>query len=141
MSTWELHGWGRQPWSTLVRIATNLTCAWADYGGFHVGPCPTSAPPYTHLWGWSKDGTVLLRARIDGEEAIIGVLASEVLDARLPKPSLSEAATVEETPARAWPDHHGRIAAQEPGVLSPTLKLVTALGPQPVSFVWDQTGT
>ena len=47
-----LSGQGEVEWSQLRKEAGELTCAWADYGGFHIGPCPDEAPPYSHIWGW-----------------------------------------------------------------------------------------
>ena len=46
-----LSGQGEVEWSQLRKEAGGLTCAWADYDGFHIGPCPDEAPPYSHIWG------------------------------------------------------------------------------------------
>ena len=51
---------GEAQWSRLREEAGELTCAWVDYDGFHIGPCPDEAPSYSHIWGWSRDGEVLL---------------------------------------------------------------------------------
>lgn len=69
-----LSGQGEVEWSQLREDARGLTCAWADYEGFHIGSCPDDAPPYSHIWGWSSDGEVLLRGRIDAGRVTAGWL-------------------------------------------------------------------
>ena len=69
-----LSGQGEAKWSQPREKAGELTCAWVDYDGFHIDPCPDEAPPYSHIWGWSRDGEVLLRGRIDAGRVIAGWL-------------------------------------------------------------------
>jgi hypothetical protein len=68
----NLAGYGVRSWTELRAMLADTTAAWADYDGFHVGPPPLEAPPYSHLWAWTADW--LLRARIEGQRAVVGVL-------------------------------------------------------------------
>jgi hypothetical protein len=80
--TWQpyLVARGRLTWSAIRSLVGDRTCAWGDLDGFHVGAVPDSAPSYSHFWSWqdTENGheTWLLRARIDGDEAIVGLLQS-----------------------------------------------------------------
>lgn len=77
MRTMCLTGYGRLAWANVERLLAGLSCAWADYEGFHVGrPCPGQAPPYSHLWAWNDDATRLVRVRVDGDEGIVGELTN-----------------------------------------------------------------
>jgi hypothetical protein len=67
-----LAGYGACNWTDLRAMLGDATAAWADYDGFHVGPPPQEAPPYSHLWAWRADW--LLRARVEGQRAVVGVL-------------------------------------------------------------------
>ena len=49
VETRHLESWGEVEWSRLREAAMGMTCAWADYEGFHIGPCPDVAPPYSHI--------------------------------------------------------------------------------------------
>lgn len=40
-----LSGQGEAKWSQPREKAGELTCAWVDYDGFHIDPCPEEAPP------------------------------------------------------------------------------------------------
>ncbi|WP_423859101.1 hypothetical protein [Arachnia propionica] len=44
-----LSGQGEAKWPRLQEKAGELTCAWADYDGFHIDPCPDEAPPCSHI--------------------------------------------------------------------------------------------
>lgn len=76
-SGWWLTALGYRPWTEAFDQLTDLTCAWADYTGFHFGQGPAllaEAPPYSHVWGWSRDR--LVRIRVDVENgADFGVVA------------------------------------------------------------------
>ncbi|GAA4415692.1 hypothetical protein GCM10023148_12230 [Actinokineospora soli] len=67
MTTWTLHGSGRQPattWTTLHTITPHWHTAWADPAGFHhTTHLPTTPPTTTHLWAWAPHHW--LRVRID----------------------------------------------------------------------------
>jgi hypothetical protein len=67
-----LAGYGMRDWTDLPAMLSDATAAWADYNGFHVGPPPQEAPPYSHLWAWTPDW--LLRARVEGQRAVVGIL-------------------------------------------------------------------
>ncbi|MDQ1248013.1 MAG: hypothetical protein QG597_2385 [Actinomycetota bacterium] len=66
---------GRITWAELLVLAEGLTCAWADHDDWQTGPCPDTAPAYTHLWGWSPDR--LLRVRIDEADAVVAELTPD----------------------------------------------------------------
>lgn len=72
-----MHGWGEVAWSKVREVIGDNTCAWADYDGFHIGECPNTIPPYSHLWAWNDDRSRLFRARIDGNQAILGALTTD----------------------------------------------------------------
>jgi hypothetical protein len=73
--TWTLHGLGSLQWPEVARLCTGMTCAWADYDGFHEGACPDAAPPYSHVWGWATGRYI--RVRVDGEHGVVGVLVDD----------------------------------------------------------------
>lgn len=78
MTTLQRHltGLGTMSWEKVTDHLSGLTCAWADYDGFHIDiKCPKQAPPYTHLWAWNTDHSRLVRVRIDGDLGIVGVLS------------------------------------------------------------------
>lgn len=68
-----LEAWGHLDWAGFAQCVDGFMCAWADYDGFHFGPCPEQAPPYTHIWGWASDGR-LVRGRIDNGHVVAGLL-------------------------------------------------------------------
>ena len=68
----RLYGTGRTDWEAVRNLAGSMTCAWADYDGFQVGPCPDQAPPTSHLWGW--DETRRIRVRFDASVATAALL-------------------------------------------------------------------
>lgn len=78
---YQLTAHGSLPWDSvrvLFEQRGQYECAWADLSGYHVGPLPAKAPPYSHLWAWeiTEDGTFpwLARVRIDGSHGIVGIL-------------------------------------------------------------------
>jgi hypothetical protein len=130
-ATARLIGHGLVPWERVVELADGLSCAWADYQGFHLGRCPAAAPPSSHLWGWS--GNRLLRVLVDGEQAIVG----ELLLAG-PVDGGGESVTVAERQLRTYAPEDGRIGAQPSGQLFPgVVHAVEVQGEMPVLFVAD----
>lgn len=129
-----LHGYGPQPWSFVLDLATNLVCSWADNSGFHIGPCPGEAPPYSHLWGWNADGSVLLRVRIDGDRGVPAVLTKAAGTAPEAGGS-TQTVRVTVRQALPWPKGEKRIKVQQPGVLEGRIDLIQVLGTMPMTFV------
>jgi hypothetical protein len=121
-------------WTELRAMLTHATAAWADYHGFHVGPPPQPAPPYTHLWAWTPDW--LLRARVEGQQAVTGVLVLR-----------GDPPTVPADPVQTWQvDFHHLTArtwlATEPRVGPVTDELANRLvdqyllpGQRPTTFI------
>jgi hypothetical protein len=99
-----------------------MTCAWADYDGYHLAKndgCPPAAPAYSHLWAWSPQQ--LVRVRVDSDHGIIGVLTT---NAEAPAGSLSfEQVDVMEREAMSFRDP------------PTTIRLVQVVGPMPLVFV------
>lgn len=128
-----LHGYGRLPWTDLVSALHGTTTAWADYNGFHIGPAPQQPPPYTHLWAWSKGW--LLRARIDGAQAIVAVLQSGVETPAGLTPMMSQ--PVRYTPRRAhtWPGGEKRVGPLRAEVADRAVDLYEVDGESPITFV------
>jgi hypothetical protein len=116
--TWTLHGFGPVGWARVRELCAGLTCAWADYAGFHEGECPDQPPPYTHLWGWSAGR--LARVRIDGEQGVVGLLTPA--PAPIPGSVLHEPVEVVVTEV---------MNMGEPA----RTHLVRVVGPMPLTFV------
>ena len=58
---------GRSHWGHLLRERDGYTFLWQDSDGLHRGPLPSDAPYTSLLHGWSADGMVLVRVRLDGQ--------------------------------------------------------------------------
>ena len=133
-----LSGQGEVEWSQLRKEAGGLTCAWADYDGFHIGPCPDEAPPYSHIWGWNRDGGVLLRGRIDAGRVIAGWLRKT--------PSGGEKEKKVPTVTRqviTWKPDHERLKinfAGEKANWPEKMQSVEVLGENPVTFMKEENG-
>lgn len=116
-----------------------MTCAWADYGGFHLATCPDQAPPYSHLWGWNTETGLLLRVRIDADRGIVGGLIlkgySEAAFPPIPEPSLVEKVAIRTSEVLTWAEDEQRIAAQAAGVLPGKVVSVEVLTPMPITFI------
>jgi hypothetical protein len=112
-----------------------MTCAWADYTGFHLGPCPDSPPPYTHLWAWDEAGSQLVRARIDVDEAIVGALVTSDHPLSSVSQPLPEPVAVRHDSLLTWPPGHERIADQPSGILDRDVQAITVLSPVPITFI------
>lgn len=128
--TYRLISRGRLSWSKVVEAAKGLTCAWADLDGFHVGPAPTTAPPYSHLWGWSP--VRCLRARIDGDGAIVGVLAVDGTEGEVVETQSHDM----QTPKREGIELGAGLT---PWAATGTYETLTVIGPMPVTFVRART--
>jgi hypothetical protein len=130
-----LYAYGRVLWTDLAAALGGATTGWADYHGFHIGACPVQAPPYTHLWAWT-DGW-LLRARIDGADAIAGVLV--IGDDPIPHgltPVRSEPVRYSVThTARTWLADAKRVGPLPPEVTGRTVTLYEVAGENPLTFI------
>jgi hypothetical protein len=114
-----------------------MTCAWADYTGFHVGTCPENTPPYTHLWAWTPPADFLIRARIDEGEAIIGALAKNPVPSLPKPPGCEKLTTVREETQHTWSPEDKRIGSQaEPALVLPTrVHAFITQTPVPITFI------
>jgi hypothetical protein len=64
---------GRMTWTeAAVGPLAGATCLWQDLDGLHVSPAPGSPPPTSILWAWRPDSW-LIRARLDGDVALVAV--------------------------------------------------------------------
>lgn len=70
-------------------------CLWQDLDGLHVEPAPADPPPTTILWGWRGE-SALVRVRLDGDTAYVGV---------------HDPATSPLTGVVPWSPSDGRVAA------------------------------
>ncbi|WP_432902537.1 hypothetical protein ACQP1S_02605 [Micromonospora matsumotoense] len=130
-----LHSHGRIPWQHLAAaLAEADGTAWADYDGFHIGAPPASPPPYTHLWAWTTDW--LLRARLDDDTAIVGVLHLGSATPRLdPPPIAAEPITYTIHHARTWPAQEKRVGPLDHTVTDRRTDLYQTAGTHPITFV------
>lgn len=128
-----LYGYGRLDWAALSEAVRDAESAWADYDGFHIGRCPSSAPPYTHLWAWAADWR--LRARVDGLGAIVAVLSwgRSVPLTMAPCGVWTVDATVRL--ATTWGPDEGRVGRQREIPAARTVELHQIDGERPVTFV------
>ena len=131
--TGELIGYGRVSWHQLAVMLTGSHAAWADYNGFHVGPPPDGPPPYTHLWAWTAGW--LARARLDGDTAIVSVLALTGEPQSTPPVQLREAVPFQRTQAKTWPADEKRVGEQAEEVASRTVDVYLIPGQRPITFV------
>lgn len=89
---------GRMSWAAAVSgPLAGCTCLWQDLDGLHVEPASPDAPPTSILWGWRGDA-VLVRIRLDGEDAYVAVLDVK-------------AAGADAVTTVAWAPEDGRVAA------------------------------
>lgn len=128
----HLDGWGEVAWARLAEAAARagLICAWADYDGFHIGGCPSEAPPYGHIWGWSADGSTLMRGRINGPDVVVGWLRRDTQDGGRPVACVSR-------PMMTWDPAHERIQPRlTQGTSIPaSMVAVEVLDGMPITFV------
>lgn len=135
-----LQGFGVRPWTWVKEIVTDLTCAWADTRGFHVGTCPTDPPPYTHLWAWDSGASRLVRVRLDVGNAIVGVLSTQGQEVLGQLPAISERVKVRVAQAHTFRSEDTRIGAQAAGTLPGRVSTFTVVGPMPITFVGPASG-
>jgi hypothetical protein len=133
VSTATLHGYGRVAWADLAAALAGTQTAWADYDGFHIGDCPAQAPPYTHLWAWSSGW--LLRARIDGDTAVVGALLLTATAVPLPSPLITEQVNYVMRKAQTWDPGERRVGPLSAAVTERVTDLYEVAGPQPVTFI------
>jgi hypothetical protein len=131
--TAELIGYGRVDWPKLTVMLAGSQTAWADYDGFHIGPLPAAVPPYTHLWAWTRRW--LARARIEGDAAIIGVLAFDGEPQSAPPAQLRETVNFKHARATTWPADEKRVAKQADHVADRPVDVYLIPGEQPITFV------
>ena len=126
----HLLGWGEVQWERLATAATGLTCAWADYDGFHIGHCPPTAPPYSHIWGWSRDGSVLMRGRINGTNVTVGWLHAD-------SDADGEPVACVARPLIPWEEGHQRINPRlaESTSMPSSMMAVDVLDGMPSTFI------
>ncbi|MEO3747200.1 hypothetical protein [Plantactinospora sp. B5E13] len=136
-ATGILHAHGRITWRHLATALHDTDgTAWADYDGFHIGAAPTSPPPYTHLWAWTADW--LLRARLDGDAAIVGVLQTGTTTPQLPHPgppAATEPITYTIRHAHTWPANENRVGPLNPTITDRPADLYHTHGTHPITFV------
>ena len=131
--TGELFGYGRMDWSQLAVMLSGSQAAWADYDGFHIGPLPAAPPPYTHLWAWTHRW--LARARIEGDTAIIGVLAFDSEPQSAPPPLIRETVHFKHARGKTWPADEKRVAKQASHLDHRPIDIYLIPGEQPITFV------
>lgn len=131
-----LHAYGRVKWEDLAQAVAGVPTAWADYTGFHVKAVPSVAPPYTHLWAWSPPWR--LRARLDGQHAIIGVLALDGPEIAGPPgltPVESSLVRYVRREAHTWPGGERRVGPLADEVADHSVELYQLDGEYPLTFV------
>lgn len=131
--TWTLQSHGTHNWEWLQTHTAEFTCAWADTRGFHIGDCPVTQPSYSHLWAWSGDAHTLIRARLDTDTAIIGVLTDD--GTGLPDPTRTEQVQVRIEAAHTWGHDDKRISRQPAGVLPGQVATYIVHSPMPITFI------
>jgi len=128
----RLQGHGRMDWPALAELVGDAPCAWADYHGFHIGAFPAAPPPYTHLWSWSA--RLLMRTRIDGDRAVVGLLA--IGDEPPPGPArTTEKVTYRVYPGRTWGTGEKRVGPVPASVAGRAVDLYQLAGAHPVTFI------
>lgn len=128
-----LIAYGRVSWPQVARILAGSEAAWADYDGFHIGAPPTSPPPYTHLWAWTTDW--LARIRIDGQNAIAGVLSLRAQPANPPPEQWRQNVTFRHARSQTWLPTEKRVGPLRPEITGKTADLYLVTGEHPVTFV------
>ncbi|HVB41444.1 MAG TPA: hypothetical protein VNF47_01900, partial [Streptosporangiaceae bacterium] len=136
--TADLVGYGRLEWSELARILGGAQTAWAGYDGFHIGHAPSAAPPYSHLWAWTDQW--LIRARIDGDQAIVGALILAAAPAGAPARLMTENVRYERATARTWDADEKRVGPMAPAQAGRPVDVFLVSGAHPVTFVAGPAG-
>ena len=130
--TAELIGYGRITWDQLTSMLTGAHAAWADYAGFHIGEAPAEPPPYTHLWAWSSRW--ILRARIDGDTAITGVLALDGEPHPAPPALSRQTVHYQHAKSNTWPQTEKRVGQLTVGIADRTVDIYLIAGEHPITF-------
>jgi hypothetical protein len=136
--TAELIGYGRLRWDELTSMIGDAPAAWADYDGFHIGLACEEPPPYSHLWAWTAQW--LIRARIEGDTAVVGALILASPPAGAPPALMREQVTYERAAARTWPVQERRVGRLAPDVADRNVEIFLVAGERPVTFVAAGTG-
>lgn len=131
--TATLIAYGRIGWPQVARMLTGAQAAWADYDGFHVGTPPQSPPPYSHLWAWTTDWLALIR--VDGQEAISGVLSLQAQPASPPAEHWRQDVKFRKVRSQTWQPEEKRVGPLRPEVAGQAADLYLVAGEHPVTFV------
>jgi hypothetical protein len=129
----ELLGYGRVSWDQLIRLLGGAQAAWADYDGFHIGPPPAGPPPYSHLWAWTDEW--LARARIDGDTAIVGVLAIAGKPQDGPTAKPPETVHFQVVRATTWMQNEKRVGELTADLADRRMDVYLIPGEHPITFV------
>jgi hypothetical protein len=136
--TATLIAYGRVGWAQVASLLTGSQAAWADYDGFHVGPPPATPPPYPHLWAWTVGW--LARIRIDGENAIAGILSLSAEPASAPPEQWRQTVRFRETRSQTWGPAEKRVGPLPPEIAGQAADLYLVDGVNPVTFVRIRSG-
>ncbi len=121
-------------WEEAVKLLAGLECAWADYRGFHVeSAAPVAVPPYSHIWAWTRDGSRLVRGRIDGDYVWLGELCTS--EPKIEGKQQVETLPVVRRPIITWNAGDLVIGEQDARHLEPGYYAVEVLSPNPVTFI------
>jgi hypothetical protein len=131
--TGTLIGYGRIGWGQVGRMLAGSQAAWADYDGFHIGAPPGSPPPYSHLWAWTPDW--LARLRVDGQDAIAGVLALRAEPENCPPEYWRQRVEYRHVRSETWPETEKRVGPLPAGVTGRATDVYLIGGAHPVTFV------
>ncbi len=132
-----IHGYGWVSWADLHRALLNAgaVASWADYDGFHIGEAPMQAPPYSHLWAWNGNNWAL-RARIEGDRAVVGLLAIDGPGPDIGKPiGKPQRVTCVVNDVESWPAKEERVSEQHPNVAGQRFRLYQTSSENPLTFV------
>jgi hypothetical protein len=132
-STAELWGYGQMEWAAFRSLLGDAEAAWADYDGFHVGRAPEAAPPYSHLWAWTTQW--LIRARVEGDQVIVGALILQAPPPSAPRAALTETVTYERATAQTWTLKESRVGPMPAELAGRPVDVYLIAGERPVTFV------
>ena len=125
--TYRLAGHGFLPWDAVLELLDGMTCAWADFRGFHVGSPPPQRPASTHLWGWSEGRWA--RLRVDGGGGSVVALLSSRPDASGDQVEIAERTTT------TWAGGDQRVGALPEALTEQPVRLLSTVEPMPLTFV------
>ena len=133
IGTASVAGYGRLDWGAFSRMLAGAQTAWAGYDGFHIGDPPAAPPPYSHLWAWTDQW--LIRARIEGDQAIVGALILTAAPADAPPPLATEEVRYERATAETWTANEKRVGPMASGQAERPVEVFLVSGEHPVTFV------